>query len=117
MSLHLTPEMLAAAYDFLRTTRPFKGWRLPSSEEVAFKVTRDRNEYGHYQLRDAHTVALSSSLISQVGTLLFYLAHEMVHLKQEIDKRVTAGTVHNADFRAKAKLVCRIHGWDYKSFV
>jgi len=29
MTLRLTPDMLAAGYDFLRTTAPFQRWRLP----------------------------------------------------------------------------------------
>jgi len=34
MTLPLTPATLTAAYEFLRTTPPFKGWKLPHADEV-----------------------------------------------------------------------------------
>jgi hypothetical protein len=42
MSLCLTPDILAAAYDFLRATEPFAGWRLPDSDIVGFHILRTR---------------------------------------------------------------------------
>ena len=41
MTLKLTPDMLAAGYDFLRTTEPFRAWRLPDAEEVGLQVAGD----------------------------------------------------------------------------
>ena len=38
MTLSLTPDLLAAAYDFLRATPPFKAWRLPESDDIAHTV-------------------------------------------------------------------------------
>ena len=43
MALRLTPEILEGAYEFLRATPPFRGWRLPHADEVEFVVSRHRH--------------------------------------------------------------------------
>ena len=120
MSLPLTPEMLAAAYDFLRCTPPFKGWKLPHSDAVEFKLTRHHEEAGHYNRyvrTNEHWIAISTVCVGRTESLCRYMCHEMIHLKQGIAKTETKGTVHNAEFRQLARAVCRLHGWDPKLFV
>ena len=84
MKLPLTPEIIAAAYDYLRTTPPFSRWNLPESEDVEFKVSKRFSEFGRYQLvAGKHTISMSTKSIGQTETLLKYLSHEMVHLYLE----------------------------------
>ena len=113
-----TPDACAAAYDCLRSFAPFKGWKLPSGEEVEFIVTRDPSKYGahsHYICRDEHIIEISDACNGHLNTLMFTMAHEMVHLHQKRAKLVTKAE-HNADFKRRAKSVCRELGWDEKAF-
>jgi len=53
MTLHLTPDMLAGVYEFLRTTEPFKAWKLPHADELGFAVVRDPNMYADFGMEKA----------------------------------------------------------------
>ncbi len=120
MTLPLTPETLAAAYDFLRTTPPFNGWGLPESDEIKFRVSRNNRDYGSYRWDGKqHVVTLSSNLIGYSGTLFRYLSHEMVHLHLEdidMESRTGGQDTHNVWFRKFAAQVCKVHGFDPKAF-
>jgi hypothetical protein len=84
MTLPLTPETLAAAYDYLKSTPPFSSWNLPEAEDVEFKVSNRKGEFGRYQWDGKkHTIAMSAKSIGQTETLLRYLSHEIVHLHLE----------------------------------
>lgn len=117
MTLRLTPDVLRTAYDFLRVTMPFKGWKLPPGEEVEFIVSLDRHTIGThttYQWRpQEHVIGVSQHGVGHTSTLIKIMAHEMVHAAQ-----VQAGgpNTHNFDFGQRAKLVCRHHGFDLKEF-
>jgi SprT-like family len=119
--LQLTPDMVAAVYTCLNQLPPFNSWKLPPAEEIEFRVNKKRDtmgEYTRYARTTDHIVILSSAVIGHLSTLLAVLSHEMIHLKQAIDKtEPSRAGVHNADFRRLAKLVCKIHGWDYKAFL
>lgn len=118
--LPLTPETLAAAYDYLKSTPPFSKWNLPESDEVLFKVTRVRGWFGRYRWNGKkHTIEVSSASIGQTQTLLRYMAHEMVHLHLEdigMESRTGGPNTHNAAFRVLAAHVCKVHGFDPKAF-
>lgn len=119
MTLPLTPEMLAASYDFLRTTPPFNAWGLPESEDVKFKVGRFRTHCAHYQWNGKqHTITASANSIGHTDTLMRKMAHEIIHLHLEelgMDRRGTVNT-HSGAFLRLAEEVCRFHGWDPKVF-
>lgn len=118
MTLPLTPEMLAAAYDFLAVTPPFSAWSMPPSDEVKFKVGRFRTHCAHYQWDGKHTITASKNAIGHTDTLMRKLAHEMIHLHLEelsMDGRGTPHT-HSGAFRLLAEEVCGYHGWDLKVF-
>lgn len=120
MSLPLTPHTLAGAYDYLRTTPPFKGWRLPPAEEVEFAVTRHRDREGDYGMcgRTEHVIRVSMYKIKTTDMLLQVIAHEMIHEYQEGKLHNGSGrTDHNKVFWALAYRVCRAHGWDATRFV
>jgi len=119
MTLPLTKETLAAAYDYLAATPPFYDWNLPDSEEVDFKVSRRSGEFGRYQWVGKHTISLSSKAIGHTTTLLRTMGHEMVHLHLEMtgmEAKSGGPNVHNAAFRRNAAKVCKFHGWDLKEF-
>lgn len=119
MTLPLTPEVLAAAYDYLAVTEPFRRWNLPESEEVKFRVIKQPGYFGWYQ-RDgkAHVISISAAQIAYSSTLLRTMAHEMIHLHLEITGMESRGkeTVHNAAFRRFAARVTKYHGFDPKEF-
>jgi len=49
------------------------------------------------------------------ASLLAALAHEAIHLHQWF-RKLDRGGEHNADFKIRARQVCRIHGFDPKTF-
>jgi hypothetical protein len=111
--------MLAAAYDFLCTTPPFRDWSLPDSEDVVFKVTRSRRWFARYRWDGRrHTIEISVNAVAYSDTLLAKLSHEMIHLHLEelgMDARGTDDT-HSGAFRNLAAEVCKIHGFDPKAY-
>lgn len=120
MTLPLTPDMIAAAYDYLRTTPPFSRWNLPDSEDVRFSVGKFRSDYASYRWDGKqHTITMSANAIGYSPTLLRYLSHEMVHLHLEetgMESRQGGEDTHNAAFRKFAAQVCKHHGFDPKAF-
>lgn len=120
MTLPLTAEMLAAAYDYLRVTPPFNRWNLPESEDVKFSVSKSARDYAAYRWDGKqHTICLSAKAIGFTNTLHLYLAHEMVHMHLEErgwESRTGGPDTHNAAFRKLAARVCAAHGFDPKAF-
>lgn len=121
MALSLTSDMLVRAYEFLRTTEPFRLWRMPHADEVSFSVDRNREWLGCFYVRAGafNTVPhinISDKCVGHTDTLMRAMAHEMIHLVQWY-KQTANRAAHNADFRVRADRVCRAHGWDPKLFV
>jgi hypothetical protein len=117
--MHLSPDMLESAYAFLLTTPPFRRWKLPHADEVEFRVLVDEDVMGHfmqYVATGAPIISISTTKIDHTINLISTVAHEMVHLKQAIDKTDTPDVEHNDEFKRLAKLVCKHHGYDYKGF-
>ena len=116
MTLRLTPDLLAAAYDFLRTTDPFLGWKLPKSGRIKFLVIKDPRRYADFGAENGvPTIRVSTARNGHAATLLSTVAHETIHLHQYLRGLETKGE-HNADFRRRAKRVCAAHGYDLKTF-
>jgi hypothetical protein len=116
MTLRLTPDMLAAAYDFLRAAEPFKGWKLPEAEELGFHVVRDPKIFADFGMENGVAVIrVSEARNGHAVTLLATMAHEMIHLHQH-RRKLDRGGDHNADFRARAARICALHGFDPKTF-
>jgi len=67
--------------------------------------------------RDAsrHYLCVSRYSIGHYDSLAVVMAHEMLHLLQAVKKTETRAQ-HNADFRQRAAVVCRILGFDPKTF-
>jgi len=116
VTLRLTPDLLAAAYDFLRTTEPFKAWRLPESDDVGFHVVSDPKMYADFGVENGvPIIRVSQARHGHTGTLMATMAHEAIHLYQAMQK-LDRGGDHNADFKKRAKRVCAVHGWDPATF-
>ena len=114
MSLRLTPDMLAGAYEFLRTTQPFSGWKLPHGDEVGFSVVRDKSIFADFGIENGiPIIRVSESKNGLTATLLATMAHEMCHLRQE---QLGDRGHHSASFKRMAARVCRAHGFDLKTF-
>ena len=118
MTLHLTPDMLAAAYEFVATLPPFDKWGLPSADNVEFMVTRDKTTFGQYGpgATVRHRIYISNATIGSPSRLVETMAHEMLHLRQAVRKTANKAQ-HNAEFIRLAEQICRLHGYDAKAFV
>jgi hypothetical protein len=119
VTLPLTPQMLAAAYEYLRATPPFRRWKLPAAEQVKFCVIRARDRYGdhrHYRESDEHEIRLSLARIGHTQSLIETMAHEMVHAYEHHKNPKRPHGEHSNEWRRLAALVCKYHGFDPKSF-
>lgn len=119
MSLPLTPEILAAVYDFLRTTPPFCKWNMHEGEDVKFRVGKQSNKFAQYRWDGKqHEVTMSAGCIGHTQTLIEAMAHEMIHMHLEETGIESRGSenAHNAAFRKFAASVCKHHGFDLKAF-
>jgi len=119
MTLRLTPDLLRAGYEFLRTTSPFKGWRLPHSEHVEFRVTQTAGEHGEYEMtKSGHDIiSLSGATLGHTITIIATIAHEMVHMHMAHNGTIDRNDLHGEEFQRLAKIVCKNHGFDWKWFV
>ncbi len=111
--IEVSKAAIIATYELLRTQKPFLGWKLPDAGELDFEVVRSGAVFGDC---DGERIRISRALHGQLGTLLATVAHEMIHLHQMRSKLETPNTQHNADWHARATKVCRLHGWDRKTF-
>ncbi len=116
MAIHLTPEILVNAYELLRVTPPFRGWKLPHSDDIVFIVSRHRDRYADTDYDNGKFILrVSQRKQKQLGTVLATVAHEMIHIRQGL-----TGAWHKADhgktFQTAADVVCRYHGFDRGAF-
>ena len=118
MTFLITPAALAAAYEYLRTTPPFKNWKLPPEGEVEFHVTRHRDREADHKVkrRRDHIIRVSANKITTTDALMQAMAHEMIHGYQDGVARTDTRVVHNQEFHRLARRVCRVHGWEIGGF-
>ena len=117
LPMNITPDIIAAAYSYLRVTPPFKSWKLPVADEVEFGVTKhhDREaDHSTYLGTGEHIIRVSAYHIKTSLGLLEAVAHEMVHAHQW---RVRKETTHSAWFNKTNARVARLHGWPVEVFV
>lgn len=120
MKLGLTPDMAAGAYEYLRVSKPYRRWKLPEADDLGFRITRHNDRFGHFRgealpgkIRD---IAISESKVITNQMLVEVMAHEMIHLYQEIRGTGSNRVQHNAEFKRLARSICRTHGFDPKTF-
>lgn len=109
---------LPLCYEMLKSTPPFRGWGMPSAEEVEFRVIRSRHIFGSqskYVRTTQLIIEISEARVGHTHTLVETMAHEMAHLAQEVAGTTTSGAEHNADFVRRWRLICRYHGFDPKA--
>jgi hypothetical protein len=111
----LSPDGCAALYDAIRMHPPFCRWSLPESDEIEFHVVRDRKIFGQYHYGDDHAIAISETVVGHWSTLSSTMAHEMIHLYQNLNNRQTKAE-HNVEFRKLASEVCAEFGFDPRCF-
>jgi hypothetical protein len=117
MTLKLTPDILRHAYEFLNSCEPFCRWNLPDSEDIIFHVAKSKNHHGwHNVRRGRHTIAISSAGVGHTLSLMATMAHEMIHLHETVAKLTPSNVQHGAAFKKLAARVCKIHGFDPKTF-
>lgn len=113
--LHLTEEIVRAAYDYLNATMPFARWNLPHGDEVVFKIVTTRSMWGWYShdackdRKHQHEISISQTAVSHTYTLMGVMAHEMVHLHTTQAKMPTN---HGPTFRKLWAEVAASHGFD-----
>jgi predicted SprT family Zn-dependent metalloprotease len=111
--LHLTPEMLEASYELLRQTPPFRRWKLPEPDEVAFRIIRSDTTRGTFHLdKGKPVISISSRCVGNIHSLNETMAHEMVHLYEDTVHKARGDVMHSSKFKALAKQVCKHHGFD-----
>jgi hypothetical protein len=114
--IYVTPEILAGLYDVLRMTRPFRGWKLPPSDEVGFHVSASDSPQGEYWFeKGQHHLKVSAKKHHTLRSTMETLAHEMIHLhEQQIGVR--GDVQHGWQFKRFAASVCRHHNFDLGQF-
>lgn len=119
MSLHVTPHMLEAMYEFFRASTPMFR-KLPPADDVEFVVLATVNVCGHFRggLKGAPSeIGISTGRTGSLLRLAETVSHEMIHFKQDAERTFTPNSEHNAEFHRLARIVCRQHVFDYKAFV
>lgn len=120
MALYITPDMAEAAYNFLKTTPPFKRWRLPSSNKIEWIITRNKTYMGrctsYSDKHDKFTIEISLVKCTNTESLIETIAHEMVHMRQRISKGFRKELGHGGDFSRMADQVCQKHGFNRDYF-
>lgn len=116
--MHLTPELVEAAYELVRQSRPFRAWKLPEADDLEFRVTRHNDRYAHfeYDVGKYPNISVSERFVKTLPQLLEVLMHEAIHVYQWKAGRASKHAQHNADFKRIAKRVCAAHGFDPKTF-
>lgn len=114
--MRITPEIIEAAYDYLRVTEPFAAWKLPEVDDLGFHVSRSPDRFADFiVLNGVSTIRVNEEKNTSTLVLMMTVAHEMIHLYQHLHKLDTKAQ-HNADFKRRAVRVCKSHGWDQNLF-
>lgn len=118
--LPITKETVMAAYEYSRTTPPFRAWKLPPAEVVKWHISKSIQHFAQYWWDgEHHHIEVSSRGIGSTSILIEKVHHEIIHLHLKMIKKESKNggpNVHNKHYRRKAARVCLIHGWDVKAF-
>lgn len=119
MTLRLTPDAIAACYDFLRLTAPFNKLKLPESDDLEFRVTRHKDRFGHFDDRDGKApwknIAISEIFVKSCPDLTATLSHEMCHVALHVGGDPNWDK-HGQAFKSLARRVCKVHGFSFDTF-
>lgn len=117
MQLYMTPAMTKAAYELLRTTPPFRGWKLPHADEFHFIVRDLKGDCGRITYKEGQELRfyLCTARHGKLDTLLWTVAHEMCHIKLILSGHPDWDK-HDHQFDLLADRVCKHHGFDRTGF-
>jgi hypothetical protein len=110
--LKITPEVVAATWDYLAVILPLK---VPPSDDVRIVCNRNRKilaEWSHCN-GASFQVTVNVAKTGALAELVRLVAHEMIHAHQTLAGSETKGQ-HNADFYRLWRLCARRCGWDEK---
>lgn len=110
--MKVTPEIAEAAYNLLKTMKPFSKWNLPDSDHVEFHINGFKGEMGaHLHKSDTHCIRLSQRHVDDFETLATTMGHELIHVRQFMDNKPRD---HGKLFTQYAKQVCEEMVWHLK---
>jgi hypothetical protein len=113
--MRLTPRHVRAAYQMFRHLPPFHRWNLP--ENISLGVNSIRGEYGRYLYENGkHRIEVSRYNVKCFSALAVTMAHEIIHLRQQLTNTCNDRSQHNLAFHRTARHVCRSLGFDSKGF-
>lgn len=114
--IHLTPAIIEATYELLLTTLPFRRWRLPSADDIEFRVGVSPTWIGLYEREgDKHWLHVSVHFGGSLNDLVRVMAHELIHIHL-FETCPRDRNPHNRRFRDLAARVCTRHGFDFAQF-
>lgn len=122
MAMPLNKDRLRALYDFLSECPPFCDWNMPDSDDIIFKVTRSRDTRGYHKqwhrgrTKDKHEIGISSYCCGWMSSIVWVMAHEMLHLHQAEVGMESPHTMHNAAFQKLGHVICKTMGFDPHEF-
>jgi len=114
----VTPKQARAIYTCLREQKPFSRWRLPTADRIRFGVVDTGEIWGFYTTNGVRRAILMSHRCRTFQLAMRVMAHEMVHLKQDMLGRLPMSDAqhHNGTFRRLADQVCRELGLEPEHF-
>lgn len=113
----VTDERVREAYLFLRGIPPFSRWNLPPASECIFGLLLGESHHAEYIRDGKHFILVNADTHITLTDHLMSVAHEMVHLRQELLGRLPIhADGHNTEFRRMAKQICAATGWDLQKF-
>lgn len=117
MSINISVGILEATYELLRTTEPFRQWKLPHAEDISFSVIASKTNRGEFfvDVKGTPWIVASQQCHHTLPELIKTVAHEMCHLYEQLYGART-DVHHGAVFKACAKAVCKAHQFDLGAF-
>lgn len=107
--MKITPTLLKNCYTLLTSSAVFSRKRLPTAEQVIFKVSHDLSRYGSYRYDGSHTITISGARCGHLITVMKTMAHEIIHLSRY---RTDDWAKHDTVFKQEAIRVATEFGFD-----
>lgn len=114
MTIPVTADTVKAVYTCLLSFPPFCRWNLPSPDKLTFDAVPYTSEWGEYH-KEKKRLRVSTAKVSTFQNLVLAVAHEMVHVKEDVAGKWSQKH-DNAYFKRLAGQVCRTFEFDEKNF-
>jgi hypothetical protein len=114
--MKVNTHLIRQCYAHLRELPPFDRWCLPGPDTVEFGILIGR-DHAVYERSGVHRIAVNDLTHTTHEQVMQTVAHEMVHLRQELLGRLPLKKdPHNAEFRRMARAICKEFGWNVQTF-